>query len=147
MKQKKVDTHTVLQAARVLWRKSHKTFTCTQTEERRFRSTFGCASKIVVELWSLLLRGDDMPEKANIFHLMKALLFLKLYPTEKTLCVLTADTDEKTNRKWNMKMIVAIAALESKFVSFASMLFLLPRITLTNHFLSFSDCVGKQKNK
>ena len=123
MRHQIIDLHTVLQTARVLWKKPLKIFETNQTEERRFRATFGCGSLIVVELWGLMRKKKLLPEKTTISHLMNALLFLKLYPTEKTLSVLTAGRDAKTNRKWIWKVIAAISELEDEFVSFNLLFF------------------------
>ena len=57
-----------------------------------------------------------MPEKGTVEHLLRALLFMKVYPTEQVLSV-WMEQDIKTNRKWNWQMIKAIAELETYIVS------------------------------
>lgn len=56
-------------------------------KERRFRSAFGVSAVIVSQLWNTLAPYDTMPQKGiTPSHLLWALLFLKDYGKETTLC-------------------------------------------------------------
>lgn len=120
MKTRKMDLHTVLLSARLMWRQleNKKGYKTNQTEIRKFRETFGCSPSIVVQLWAALLKKKLLPEKGSIDHLLTSLLFLKLYPTNSAICVYSGNSSNKTNTKWNWIFIEAIAGLEKEYVSF-----------------------------
>lgn len=73
---------------------------------RKFKSLFGLS---IAKLWNALDRYNDM-SGWHPTHLLDALYFLKVYPTESVHAAF-AGKDEKTLRKWNWKVIEAIAEL------------------------------------
>jgi len=87
------------------------------SEDRHFRECFGCGANVVLKLWQMLEDKDLMPTKGTLEHLLRALMFMKVYPTEYIFASLTGKLDPKTNRLWNWKIISAIADLEPYLVS------------------------------
>ena len=90
-------------------------------EERRFRALFGCSAIVATELWKLLDVYDFIPEGGKLIHMLWALLFVKVYPTEETLVKLCGDPmgnpDKKTTRKWIRLLMEAISYLSEHVVS------------------------------
>jgi len=75
-----------------------------------FRAHFGLAPKTIVALWNLCSIHDTLPPKATPTHLLWALLHLKVYASEATLCRI-AKTNQKTWRKWVQLMLPAMSKL------------------------------------
>lgn len=76
---------------------------------RKFKSLFGLTIEQTTRLWNVLDRHNDTTNWKPI-HLLDALYFLKVYPTESVHAAFSG-ADEKTLRKWNWKIIEAIAEL------------------------------------
>ena len=93
----------------------------TQSNEFRWRATFGAQPPICCDIWNRLSPETSMPNGAQHKHLLWALLQLKLYPTEPVACAIAAGNgkapDEKTYRKWCWLFVHAIRALSTSVVS------------------------------
>ena len=85
-------------------------------EEKRFRSFFGTDAIMCHRLWVLCepksMIGGGVEEK----HLLRALLFLKLYLPESVSSRLVG-ADEKTVRKWCWLFVREISYLKCRVVS------------------------------
>jgi hypothetical protein len=89
----------------------------TRTSDRRFRSTFGTTGAICSLIWNLLQPETTMPQGSSPYHLLWALMLLKLYSTESILCTMAGGVDEKTFRKWAWMFVDEISHLEPSLVS------------------------------
>lgn len=103
----------VLQARLIL---GHRCNTSPATEDRRFRANFGTTPAICAILWGMISPNETMPKGVKYFHLLWALMFLKLYASEHVLSGI-AKCDEKTYRKWTWLFIMALADLVPECVS------------------------------
>jgi hypothetical protein len=56
-------------------------------EDMRFRQFYGAPAVVVMDAWNKLIFHDLVPEGGWFFHLLWALMFLKLYNFENDLCV------------------------------------------------------------
>ena len=56
------------------------------TEDRRFRSFFGAGVLTVIDVWSRMKAEDLIPEGGKFHHYLWALMFMKLYGSETSLC-------------------------------------------------------------
>ena len=83
--------------------------------KRRWASNFGTTPAVCVFLWKEIDPLNSMPRGAQPKHLLWALYFLKVYPTEEQ--AVSLDADEKTFRKWSEHFVMAISFLEFKVVS------------------------------
>ena len=106
----------LIRIARDIWNKENKKEKSAMTEDRDFREFFGCGLHVASELWDLLVKENELPKNGCHHHLLWALMLLKIYGKEKTLCTLAGGVDKKTFRKWSKEFIVAIANLESTVV-------------------------------
>lgn len=70
----------------------------SKSHETCFRSHFGTSSDIVAEIWFRLEK--KLVSSAYPWHLLWALLFMKVYATEPVLCSMCGGIDPKTLRKW-----------------------------------------------
>ena len=84
----------LIRVARDIWNKESKKVKSTMTEDRDFREFFGCGLHVASELWDLLVREKELPENGCHCHLLWALMFLKIYGKEKTLCTLAGGVDK-----------------------------------------------------
>ena len=87
-----------------------------EEEVQAFRAHFGVDHFGCVDLWVSLLTRDFLPRKSTLYHLLWALMFMKLYSTEKVLSRL-AGTTPKTYRKWTWLMLLATGKLRPYVVS------------------------------
>ena len=93
------------------------------SEDVRFRSCFGCGAHIALLLWQMLSAYDYLPDQpaTTIAHLLWALFFMMVYPSETVLCGAVGGDkgviDPKTIRKYIWPIITAIASLEQHVVS------------------------------
>lgn len=91
------------------------------TEDRKFRALFGCSVAVAKVIWDLLNEEDLVPQGGKLIHLLWALLFVKVYPTEETLTSLCGDTtgepERKTVRKWINLFMESISYLTDRVVS------------------------------
>ena len=74
--------------ARGIWNKEGKKAKSAMTEDRDFHECFGCGLHVTSELWDLLVKENVLPESGCYYHLLWALMLLKIYGKEKTLCTL-----------------------------------------------------------
>ena len=93
-----------------------------KTEDKRFRALFGCCPEVVLILWNLIDSNEALPCGGRIIHLLWALLFVKVYPTEETLVKLckgdpSGASDRKTTRKWIRLFMQAICCCIDDVVS------------------------------
>lgn len=92
------------------------------TEDRRFRSTFGCSVDVCIAAWNKMIQLDLLPEgdtpSTSFRHYLWALAFLKLYPeNETTMCSILGGIDAKTMRKWVWPYIGSMYELKYYVVS------------------------------
>jgi len=90
------------------------------TEDRRFRSSFGCSAEVCVAAWNLMVSFSFLPEgDTKAFeHYLWGLMFMKIYPENETaMCTLLGGVDPKTMRKWVWGYIKAVHELSYIVVS------------------------------
>jgi hypothetical protein len=88
--------------------------TITNTKSKRsFKAKFGTSPEVCSELWERL--QPHQPKGALPKHLLRALLFLKLYCSEDVLSDM-AGTTRKTFRKWLWLMVKAISKVKPQVV-------------------------------
>ena len=115
----------ILEVARVIWyRGRNAKVKCASTEDRDFREFFGCPLSVAGEVWDMLRRKGLLPENRLPCHLLWALMFMKIYGKEKTLCTLAGGIDKKMFRKWAWLFIIAMADLESSVVSYQCLFYI-----------------------
>ena len=103
--------------ARIMMRRHSDLSGCVAVESMRFRAMFGISAEICSHLWKMIDPCDfTMGKGAKTCHLLWALMLLKLYATEATLCALAGGVDEKTFRKWSWRFVSAIAELTPNVV-------------------------------
>jgi hypothetical protein len=78
-----------------------------QKMHRNFKSLFGCSPDLVAEIWyKIAPRGEESLKKgAEPRHLLWALLFMKVYANDDTLCSLVGGVDSKTFCFWTRYFI------------------------------------------
>jgi hypothetical protein len=78
-------------------------------EAWHFRSFFGISLEVVLNLWGLFAKHNLHLCKVKIKHLLWALYFMKVYPTELPSCLLLGGShgaiDPKTMRKWVWRFV------------------------------------------
>ena len=109
------------------------------TEDRDFRELFGCPLSVAGEVWDMLRNKILLPENGMPYHLLWALMFMKVYGKEKTLCILAGRIDKKTFRKWAWLFVIAMAGLESSVVSNHLILLHYYNYIGTNLFIDFVE--------
>lgn len=91
------------------------------TEDKKFRALFGASPVVVLRLWNLITTNSELPSGGRLVHLLWALIFVKVYPTEETLVKLCGDPsgtpDRKTTRKWIRLFLEAICRCIDDVVS------------------------------
>jgi len=87
--------------------------------ERRWKSFFGTTSQVCLIIWDKLDPEQTMPKNTETCHLLWALFFLAICPTEE-IATAVCDCDEKTYRKWVNIFVTAISFLEHQVVSHPS---------------------------
>ena len=71
-----------------------------QLNDRRFRTAFGCCSRVCSLAWLLVVDGwTNRPKQATKIRFLWALSLLKTYDTETNMAN-SCGVDEKTFRKW-----------------------------------------------
>ena len=94
------------------------------TEDRRFREFFGLGANVALVLWNQLVFYDALPEGGTIMHLLWALHFMKVYPTQDNGSAVAGGSQGAIDRKtWNKHFwpfVEAIAYLEQFVVSSTS---------------------------
>ena len=89
------------------------------TEDRNFRETFGCGAHTALTTWEMLVDASFLPTNGCLHHLLWALMFMKVYAKEMTMCALAGAIDPGTWRKWTWLFVRAIVSLEPLVVSFS----------------------------
>ena len=74
--------------------------------EIRFRSAFVTTPKIIFQIWNLI--EPSLASETRYFHLLWALIFLKLYDNETVAAGIVGGVNEKTFRKHVWKVLAAI---------------------------------------
>ena len=75
-----------------------KRYRSMYSDERMFRSLFGCSPEACSDLWKITFGYQKAGAQPN--HLLWALLQLRTYTTEDVLVAMIA-VDRKTFRKWS----------------------------------------------
>ena len=86
-----------------------------ETDQRRFRASFGASPEVCVELWQMTYAS--LPVLLTFEHLLWAFLFLKIYASESVLAGIVG-VDEKTYRLHVWTVIKSISDLKGNVVSF-----------------------------
>ena len=110
----------LLVIARNMWNRENKKVRSEKTEDRNFRETFGCGAIIALRTWEMISDADLLPTNGCLHHFLWALMFMKVYGKEMTMCALAGAIDPKTWRKWTWLFVTAISDLEPLVVSFPS---------------------------
>ena len=116
MREQELQTEDVLRKAREIWNRNPDKSRAITTEDREFRTHFGCGVLVFITLWNLLLKTNLRPDGGRIEHLLWTLLFLKEYCKQSVLCSMCGGIDKETLKKWTWSFIDAIASLESLVV-------------------------------
>lgn len=109
----------ILVIARSMWNREDKKVRSEMTEDRNFRETFGCGAHTALTTWEMLVDASFLPTNGCLHHLLWALMFMKVYAKEMTMCALAGAIDPGTWRKWTWIFIRAIVSLEPLVVSFS----------------------------
>ena len=64
---------------------------------------------------------DHLPSDGRLEHFLWALMFLKLYTGQKTLCLLAGGVDPETFHKWKWDFVEAVAQLDCLMASASPM--------------------------
>jgi len=108
----------LLHARAMMRRHSDRCGGGSAVESMRFRAMFGISAEICSHLWDMIDPSEfTMGKGAKCCHLLWALMLLKVYATEATLCALAGGVDDKTFRKWSWRFVSAIAELTPNVVS------------------------------
>ena len=86
--------------------------TSRETEDRRFRSTFGCSSTVTAFFFNEYLEHHD-EWKFQPIHLLWALCFMKTYLTYDVLCNWLSVGCHKTLKKWVWRVIDILQAINN----------------------------------
>lgn len=93
-----------------------RTKTLSVSDTKKFHSLFGTSPLVCSIIWKKLIEYNFLPRKSCPFHMLWALLFLKLYNNESTLSSIVG-TSNRTFRKWSWMFVIAIHKLQSFVVS------------------------------
>ena len=88
---------------------------CCYTLLRKFRSFFGISPIVCSNAYNKISKDPDFPKQTKPYHLLWALMFLKLYSTESIVAGI-AGCSEKTFRKWSWTMLNLLDRLEFELV-------------------------------
>ena len=86
-----------------------------RTRHSRFHATFDTSPNVCAILWSMIDLAM-MPKGAKAFHMMWALMLLKLHCAESVLSSLAGGVHEETFRKWSWCFVEAISHLQCKVI-------------------------------
>ena len=82
---------------------------------RDFNGMFGTSPEVCALTWNMLDLEQAMPGVLPK-HLLWALMLMKTYAKEKTLCIIAGGVTRTTFRKWAWLIIPRIAGLKSTVV-------------------------------
>ena len=136
----KLRSTSLMRCAREIWGRDSSTERAQMVEDRRFREFFGVSAMVAISVWRRLSRTSQIPFGGEPKHLLWALLFMKVYPTEGIMCKLIGIKCPKTFRGRVKDFIEAIADLESDVVSY-SFNFCFVFLYIYLYFLFFLDSV------
>jgi len=109
-----------IKAAENIIKRQH-TDTKTRQFEEDWLGHFGTMPPQCVWIWNMLNPRDTIGSNAEPSHLLWALYFLRVYPTEtngrSAVAPAVGKVDKKTWRKWTHDFVEAISYLESRVVS------------------------------
>ena len=83
----------LIEIDRVWWNKGKYKQKCAATENHDFSEFFGCSLCVAGTTYDMLVREDLLPENGQHHHLLWALLLMKVYGKEKTLCTIVGGVD------------------------------------------------------
>lgn len=86
-------------------------------EDATFRERIGAPVVVVHQMWHLIQKNTSYCDGQPFLHYLWALVFLRNYPKEKTLCKLIGVRDIKTFKRAAFPFISAMAAVASFVVS------------------------------
>lgn len=95
-----------------IMRRNRKSGSMSKLEDLRFRSHFGTSLIVCLDLWNMI----DPIEGGKPFHLLWALMLLKLYCAESVLCSLAGGVHEQTFRKWAWLYVEEISNLQYRVI-------------------------------
>ena len=82
-------------------------------EDSRLRSFFGVSVAVILDAWYRMVGAQNLlPKGGKVYHMLWALMFMKLYGSEASLCAHAGGIDPKTLRKWVWPFIFALSELE-----------------------------------
>lgn len=106
----------------------HCTNSKTSVGHRRFRSVFGVSSRLCAAAWTEI--SPFLEKGGEPIHLLYALVFLKHGLTEHVNRIFFDGIDEKTFRKYNHRLVDALATFLNHVVfNFYSYLFIFSILT------------------
>ncbi len=110
-------------------------------EDMRFCTFYGVLAIAVLDAWRKLTYHALVPKGEWFFHLLWALMFMKLYVTEPDMCANAGgscgDVDPRTFRKWVWPFIEALAELQYKVVSDLCLMHFILVLAILIFFLCF----------
>ncbi len=96
------DGHFLRLARNIVFRRTERREYSPNVMLRRFREHFGCDPAVASYLWNRIKgKNKEKLKQSRPEHLLWALLFMKLYLSESSLCSMCGCKDEKTFRKWS----------------------------------------------
>jgi hypothetical protein len=107
----------IIRCARDMMNKSRYVIKAPSTEERTFRTLFGCAPAAALSIWTMLVTTDTVPSDGTITYFLWSLLFMKVYASTEVLLKVAGNPDAKTFRLWVWRFIPAIGNLQPLLVS------------------------------
>ena len=82
----KTELHFLLAFAREMWGRDKNRIQSTATEDCNFHEFFGCGAIVAHNIWQLLVDNCLLPDGGCMNHLLWALMLMKVYGKEKTMC-------------------------------------------------------------
>jgi hypothetical protein len=111
------DVEDIKRCARDMMHNSRYVVKATSTEDRTFRSLFGCCAAVALDIWTRLVTMETVPEGGTITYFLWTLLFLKVYGSTEVMLKVAGNPDAKTFRKWVWSFIPPIGNLQPELVS------------------------------
>ena len=117
-----------------------------KTERRRFQSTFGATPHHCAIVWEMLRDSPELPRWTQPYHLLWALLFMKVYASESVNAAIVGGVTEKTFWKWAWLLLHAKAFLHCDVVSsFLSTFFLWSSVMISHATVSLDISMSTDK--
>ena len=83
---------------------------------KEYASMFGVSPPVVAEVWDRINPVANVHQQSEHKHLLWAMLFLKKFHDELSLCKIVGVKDPKWYRKWCYLFVDAIAALDGQVI-------------------------------